>query len=162
MKIKTRESLKTVKTFDRADTLAQKSKSGISSLFNSAEQTQNSDHESEIDYADSELQGKSGYIASTAIVGADCVGRWGLRKTRDNIHKWRKKTSSSKRKKTAFMAGKSFMQGAVNIIKGITKAVIAATKAAITAIKGAIAAIAAGVVGWQWWLSLWSFLWALW
>ena len=41
MKIKTRESLRTIKTFDRADTLAQKSKSGISSLRNSAEQTQN-------------------------------------------------------------------------------------------------------------------------
>ena len=147
MKIKTRESLKTIKTFDRADTLAQKSQSGISSLFNSAEQTQNSDHESEIDYAGSELQGKSGYIVSTAVVGADCVGRWGLRKTRDNIHKLRKKLSSSKRKKTAFMVGKSFMQATVNIIKGITKAVIAATKASITAIKGAIAAIAAG--GWM-------------
>ena len=41
MKIKTRESLKTIKTFDRADTLAQKSKKGVSSLHNSAEQTQN-------------------------------------------------------------------------------------------------------------------------
>ena len=40
MKIKTRESLKTIKTFDRADTLAQKSKKGVSSLHNSAEQTQ--------------------------------------------------------------------------------------------------------------------------
>ena len=41
MKIKTRESLRTIKTFDRADTLAQKSKNGFSSLRNSAEQTQN-------------------------------------------------------------------------------------------------------------------------
>ena len=88
MKIKTRESLHTIKTFDRAENLAQKSKSGVSSLHNSAEQTQNVGYESETDYAGSELQDKEGRIARTTVMGADCVGRWGVRETRKNIYKW--------------------------------------------------------------------------
>lgn len=89
MKIKTRESLRTIKTFDRADTLAQKSKSGISSLHNSAEQTQGVGYESETEYAGNELQDKEERIARTAVMGADRVGRWGVRETRKNIQKWR-------------------------------------------------------------------------
>ena len=89
MKIKTRESLKTIKTFDRADTLAQKSKKGVSSLHNSAEQTQNVGYESETDYAGSELQDKEERIARMTVVGANKVGRWGVKETRKNIQKWR-------------------------------------------------------------------------
>ena len=51
MKIKTRESLKTIKTFDKAETLAQKSKNCVSSLHDSAEQTQNVGNESGTEYA---------------------------------------------------------------------------------------------------------------
>ena len=88
MKIKTRESLRTIKTFDRAETLAQKSKSGISSLRNSAEQTQNVGYESETDYAGSEFQDKEERIARMTVVGANKVGRWGVKGTRKNIQKW--------------------------------------------------------------------------
>ena len=96
MKIKTRESLKTIKTFDRADTLAQKSKNGISSLHNSAEQTQNIGYESETDYAGSELQDKEERIARMAVVGANKVGRWGVKETRKNIQKWRNRPRKPK------------------------------------------------------------------
>ena len=96
MKIKTRESLKTIKTFDRADTLAQKSKSGISSLHNSAEQTQNIGYESETDYAGSELQDKEERIARMTVVGANKVGRWGVKETRKNIQKWRNRPRKPK------------------------------------------------------------------
>ena len=89
MKIKTRESLKTIKTFDRADTLAQKSKKGVSSLHNSVEQTQNVGYESETDYAGSELQEKEERIARMTVVGANKAGRWGVKDTRKNIQKWR-------------------------------------------------------------------------
>ena len=89
MKIKTRESLKTIKTFDRADTLAQKSKKGVSSLHNSAEQTQNIGYESETDYAGSELQDKEERIARSTVMGANRVGRWGVRETRKNLHNLR-------------------------------------------------------------------------
>ena len=96
MKIKTRESLKTIKTFDRADTLAQKSKKGVSSLHNSAEQTQNVGYESETDYAGSELQDKEERIARMAVVGVNKVGRWGVKETRKNIQKWRNRPRKPK------------------------------------------------------------------
>lgn len=89
MKIKTRESLKTIKTFDRADTLAQKSKKGVSSLHNSAEQTKNVGYESETDYAGSLLQDKEERFARASIYGANEVGRWGVRETSKNIQKRR-------------------------------------------------------------------------
>ena len=87
MRIKTREALKTIKTFDRADTLAQKSKDSVSSLHDSAEQTQRMGYESETDYAGSALQSKEGYIARTSMMGADRIGRWGIKETRKNICK---------------------------------------------------------------------------
>lgn len=96
MKIKTRESLKAIKTFDRADTLAQKSKKGVSSLHNSAEQTQNVGYESETDYAGSELQDKEERIARMTVVGANKVGRWGVKETRKNIQKWRNRPRKPK------------------------------------------------------------------
>ena len=89
MKIKTRESLKTIKTFDRADTLAQKSKKGVSSLHNSAEQTQNVGYESETDYAGSLLQDKGERLVRASLYGANEVGKWGVKETRKNIRKWR-------------------------------------------------------------------------
>ena len=96
MKIKTRESLKTIKTFDRADTLAQKSKKGVSSLHNSAEQTQSVAYESETDYAGSELQDKEERIARMAVVGANKAGRWGVKETRKDIQKWRNRPRKPK------------------------------------------------------------------
>ena len=89
MKIKTRESLKTIKTFDRADTLAQKSKKGVSSLHNSAEQTQNVGYESETDYAGSLLQDKEKRLVRASLYGTNEVGKWGVKETLKNIRKWR-------------------------------------------------------------------------
>lgn len=88
MKIKTRESLKTIKTFDHADKLAQKSKTGVSSLHNSAEQTQGVGYESETEYAGNELQDKEERLGKTFAYGANRVGKWGVRETRRNILKW--------------------------------------------------------------------------
>ena len=96
VKIKTREALKTIKTFDRTDSLAQKSKNGVSSLHNSAEQTQGVGYESETDYAGSELQDKEERVARTAVAGAGRVGRWGVRGTGKNVDKWRKRPKKSK------------------------------------------------------------------
>ena len=96
MKIKTREALKTIKSFDRADSLAQKSRKGVSSLHNSAEQTQGVGYESETDYAGSELQDKEERIARTAVAGTGRVGRWGVRKTRKNVDKWRNRPKKPK------------------------------------------------------------------
>lgn len=136
MKIKTRESLKTIKTFDRADTLAQKSKSGVSSLHSSAEQTQNVGYESETDYAGSELQDKEERIARTAIRGADRAGRWGVRETRKNIQKWRKRP----RKKTVSKVKKRPVKGIKTATKGVKTTAKATIKGAKVAIKGTVKA----------------------
>lgn len=161
MRIKTRESLKTIKTFDRADTLAQKSKKGVSSLHNSAEQTQNVCYESETDYAGSELQDKEERIARMAVVGANKVGRWGVKETRKNIQKWRKRPRKPKPNpnlkqlpspqrpmleapkkgiKTASKAPKNTVKGTKTAVKGAKTTAKATVKGTKTAAKGTVKA----------------------
>ena len=161
MKIKTRESLKTIKTFDRAETLAQKSKSGVSSLHNSAEQTQNIGYESETDYAGSELQDKEERIARMAVVGANKVGRWGVKETRKNIHKWRNRPRKPKPNpnlkqlpspqrpmleapkkgiKTASKAPKKTVKGTKTAVKGAKTTAKATVKGTKAAVKGTVKA----------------------
>lgn len=155
MKIKTRESLKTIKTFDRADTLAQKSKSGVSSLHNSAEQTQNVGYESETDYAGSELQDKEERIGRMTVVGANKVGRWGVKETRKNIQKWRNRPRKPKPNPNmkqlpspqrpmleAPKKGiKAASKGTKNTVKGTKTAVKGAKTTAKAAVKGTKAAV---------------------
>ena len=161
MKIKTRESLKTIKTFDRAETLAQKSKSGVSSLHNSAEQTQNIGYESETDYAGSELQDKEERIARMTVVGANKVGRWGVKETRKNVQKWRNRPRKSKPNpklkqlpsqqrpmleapkkgiKTASKAPKNTVKGTKTAVKGAKTTAKATVKGTKAAAKGAVKA----------------------
>ena len=161
MKIKTRESLKTIKTFDRADTLAQKSKKGVSSLHNSAEQTQNVGYESETDYAGSELQDKEERIARMTVVGANKVGRWGVKETQKNIQRWRNRPRKPKPNpnlkqlpspqrpmleapkkgiKTASKAPKNTVKGTKTAAKGAKTTAKAAVKGTKAAAKGAVKA----------------------
>ena len=161
MKIKTRESLKTIKTFDRAETLAQKSKSGVSSLHNSAEQTQNIGYESETDYAGSELQDKEERIARMTVVGANKFGRWGVKETRKNIQKWRNRPRKPKSNpnlkqlpspqrpmleapkkgiKTASKAPKNTVKGTKTAAKGAKTTAKATVKGTKAAAKGAVKA----------------------
>ena len=146
MRIKTREALKTIKTFDRADTLAQKSKNGVSSLHDSAEQMQSMGYESETDYAGSALQSKEGYIARTSIMGADRIGRWGIKETRKNICKWknrpRKPNPKLKQlpapKNKALPAGKKGIKTASKGTKTAAKTTFKGTKATFkTSVKSA-------------------------
>jgi hypothetical protein len=136
VKIKTRESLKTIKTFDRADTLAQKSKKGVSSLHNSAEQTQNVGYESETDYAGSELQDKEERIARMTVVGANQVGRWGVKGTRKNIQKWRNRP---RKPKNDFKL-KQLKTIQKTMLEMTKKAIISATKAVESSVKGIVSA----------------------
>ena len=150
MKIKTRESLKTIKTFDRADTLAQKSKSGISSLHNSAEQTQNIGYESETDYAGSELQDKEERIARIAVVGANKVGRWGVKETRKNIQKWRnrpRKPKPNPNLKQLPSPQRPMLEAPKKGIKAASKAPKNTVKGTKTAFKGAKTTAKATVKG---------------
>ena len=150
MKIKTRESLKTIKTFDRADTLAQKSKKGVSSLHNSAEQTQNIGYESETDYAGSELQDKEERIARMTVVGANKVGRWGVKETRKNIQKWRnrpRKPKPNPKLKQLPSPQRPMLEAPKKGIKAASKAPKNTVKGTKTAVKGAKTTAKATVKG---------------
>ena len=150
MKIKTRESLKTIKTFDRADTLAQKSKKGVSSLHNSAEQTQNIGYESETDYAGSELQDKEERIARMTVVGANKVGRWGVKETRKNVQKWRnrpRKPKPNPKLKQLPSPQRPMLEAPKKGIKAASKAPKNTVKGTKTAAKGAKTTAKATVKG---------------
>ena len=150
MKIKTRESLRTIKTFDRADTLAQKSKKGVSSLHNSAEQTQNVGYESETDYAGSELQDKEERIARMTVVGANKVGRWGVKETRKNIQKWRnrpRKPKPNPKLKQLPSPQRPMLEAPKKGIKMATKGTKNAAQGTKTAVKGAKTTAKASVKG---------------
>lgn len=166
MKIKTRESLKTIKTFGRADMLAQKSKTGVSSLHNSAEQTQGVGYESETEYAGNELQDKEERLGKTFAYGANRVGKWGVRETRRIILKWHnrpRKTnanlklqqlpspqrkalqapkkgmkSASKRMKTAANGAKATAKTTAKAAKATAQASQKAAQAAKAAIKATV------------------------
>ena len=163
VKIKTRDALKTIKTFDRADSLAQKSKNGVSSLHNSAEQTQGVGYESETDYAGSELQDKEERIGRTAVEGVGRVGRWGVRETRKNVDKWRNRPKKSKQspklkqlpspqrqalppaKKGTKTTAKTTVRGTKTTAKSSAKAAQALKKASTATVKCAQAAVKAVV-----------------
>ena len=150
MKIKTRESLKTIKTFDRAETLAQKSKSGVSSLHNSAEQTQNVGYESETDYAGSELQDKEERIARMTVVGANKFGRRGVKETRKNIQKWRnrpRKPKPNPKLKQLPSPQRPMLEAQKKGIKAASKGTKNAAKGTKTAVKGAKTTAKAAVKG---------------
>ena len=86
---KTRESLRSIKAVDKAEGLAKKSKNGASSLANSAEETQNSRHETEVEYAGNEVQDKEERSGRSLARGAARFGQWGYRTTVRNIQRWR-------------------------------------------------------------------------
>ena len=95
---KTRESLRSIKVVDKTEGLAKKSKNGASSLTNSAEETQNSRHETEVEYAGNEVQDKEERSGRALVRGAARVGQWGYRTTMRNIQRWRNRPRKIKLK----------------------------------------------------------------
>ena len=95
---KTRESLRSIKVVDKTEGLAKKSKNGASSLANSAEETQNPRHETEVEYAGNEVQDKEERSGRALVRGAARVGQWGYRTTVRNIQKWRNRPRKIKLK----------------------------------------------------------------
>ena len=77
--IKTRQSGRTIKTFDRADNLAQKTKNGLTDANRTAEQLQDQSAESGVDYAGSRIQESEGNIGEYATYGMERMGQWGMR-----------------------------------------------------------------------------------
>jgi len=164
MRIKTREALRSIKKVDRAEILVQKTKGGVSNLQNAAEQGQG-DYESENEYASNFMQEKEERIGRTAVCGAERAGRWGIKESRSNLARLKKR---SKRKsiyklkaipqttKKVYSAGcktaktARFMKKAAvataKFLKTAPKAIAAAIKAAVAGTKSIAAAIVAG--GW--------------
>ena len=95
---RTRESLRSIKVVDKTEGLAKKSKNGASSLANSAEETQNPRHETEVEYAGNEVQDKEERSGRALVRGAARVGQWGYRTTVRNIQKWRNRPRKIKLK----------------------------------------------------------------
>ena len=85
--IKTRASLRTIKTLDRTQTLAQKTKEGVQGLNREAEQTQSEGYESANEYADDQLESKEKTIARTVTFGAVRLAQKGMKKGRKAIEK---------------------------------------------------------------------------
>ncbi len=79
MKIKTRQSERTIKTFDRADNLAQKTKNALTDAKNTADQLQDANAESGVDYAGVRIQEGEESIGKYAVYGMARMGRWGMR-----------------------------------------------------------------------------------
>ena len=87
MKIKTRQSGRTIKTFDRADSFAQKTKNGLSDANRTADQLQDTNAESEVDYAGSRVQEGEEQVGEYAAYGIERMGRWGMRVTANKLHR---------------------------------------------------------------------------
>ena len=136
MKIKTRESLKTIKTFDRAENLAGKTKTSISELNKGAEETQGAGYTSETEYAGNQVQGAEETGTRNALYGANRIGRWGIRETSRNIQRWRsrqKKPILSKQK--ALFAPKRQMLSAHKTADKVAKGAKTAQKTAKATLK---------------------------
>ena len=164
MRIKTRETLRSIKKVDRAEILAQKTKGAISNLQNAAEQKQGN-YESQTEYASNFLQEKEERVGRTAVCGAERAGRWGVKESRSNLARPKKR---SKRKyvyklkaipqntKKIYSTGRKtaktarFMKKAAvataRFLKTAPKAIAATIKAAIAGTKAIVATIVAG--GW--------------
>ena len=90
MKIKTRQSGRTIKTFDRADNLAQKTKNGIAETNRTAEQLQDQSAESGVDYAGSRIQEgeeKTEKEHQRSLFAPDQLGCQKLRGGEDRFHR---------------------------------------------------------------------------
>lgn len=87
--IKTRESLRTIKTFDRAKTLGQKVKNGAGEVKEYGEELQNTRYGSANEYAGNAVENTERRTARNVAYGAGKIGNWGLKETRKNILKWR-------------------------------------------------------------------------
>lgn len=143
---KTRESLRSIKVVDKTEGLAKKSKNGASSLANSAEETQNPRHETEVEYAGNEVQDKEERSGRALVRGAARVGQWGYRTTVRNIQRWRNRPRKIKLKveepkqlpppKRPLLT-EGTKQGAKTASKGIKNSSKAAKKASRASAKAA-------------------------
>ena len=94
--INTRESLRTIKTFDRAKTLGQKVKNGAGEVKEYGEELQNTRYGSANEYAGNAVENTERRTARNVAYGAGKIGNWGLKETRKNILKLRSRPKKFK------------------------------------------------------------------
>lgn len=163
MQIRTRQSERAIKTFDRADNLAQKTKNGLTDANRSAEQLQDQSAESGVDYAGSRIQEGEEIVGEYAVYGMERMGRWGMQVTGNKLrrlsHFRRRKMSDFKvkipkkqlpsPKRKALPSAKKLLkapgQTAKASMKASQKAAMMLKRAAQAAIKFAKVAIKATV-----------------
>ena len=152
---KTRESLRSIKAVDKAEGLAKKSKNGTSSLANAAEETQNSRHETEVEYAGNEVQDKEERSGRSLARGAARFGQWGYRTTVRNIQRWRNRPRKTKAKVDVskqlpppkrLMLTQSAKQNSKKAIETVIKSLKNSAKVLWNSAKAVLSAIIAG--GW--------------
>jgi len=87
--IKTRESLRSIKTFERAKNIAGKVKTGAGEVKEYADELQNNSYESENEYAGNTVQSTEERLIRNTAYGSMKVGNWGMRETAKNIRKFK-------------------------------------------------------------------------
>ena len=139
--IKTRESLHTVKTFDRVQNLAAKTRKGVDEAKQEINDTISSGESSESEYAGNRLEAYESGTAHLAVRAGDRIGRWGVRETRRNIQKWRNrpkkiKVEVPKPKELPAPKQTTLLEAPKTAAKGGSKAVQTATKVTTQTAKG--------------------------
>lgn len=140
--IKTRESLHTVKTFDRVQNLAAKTRNGVDQAKQEINDTISSGESSESEYAGNRLEAYESGIAHHAVRAGDRIGRWGVRETRRNIQKWynrpkKMKGEAPKPKELPASKQTTLLEAPKTAAKGGSKAVQTTTKVTSQTAKGA-------------------------
>ena len=157
MKIKTRESLRTIKTFDRAKTLGQKVKNGAGEVKEYGEELQNTRYGSANEYAGNAVENTERRTARNVAYGAGKIGNWGLKETRKNILKWRNRQKKFKvkvqqpkqlsaPKRPALPSAKATAKTAQKGVKTAQQTAKAAVKATKVTVKAAQRAVQAAKV----------------
>lgn len=145
--IKTRESLHTIKTFDRVQKLAGKTREGANEAKQGINDTFASGESSESEYAGNRLAAYESGAARITIRSVDKIGRWGVRQTAANIRKLKnrpQKTDVTKFKRPtapermALQSGKTVKKArnAVKTAKTAENSVKTSIKASKSATKG--------------------------
>ena len=140
--IKTRESLHTVKIFDRVQNLAAKTRKGVDEAKQEINDTISSGESSESEYAGNRLEAYESGTAHLAVRAGDRVGRWDVRETRRNIQKWRNrpkkiKVEAPKPKELPAPKQTTLLEAPKAAAKGGSKAVQTTTKVTTQTAKGA-------------------------
>ena len=146
--IKTRESLRTIKTFDRAKTLGQKVKNGAGEVKEYGEELQNTRYGSANEYAGNAVENTERRTARNVAYGAGKIGNWGLKETQKNILKWRNRQKKFKvkvqqpkplpaPKRPALPSAKTTAKTAQKGVKTAQRTAKAATKTAKVTVKAA-------------------------